>query len=157
MTAALKNDAHFTYVDEMSVCSRHLSYRSWIHQKNPIQIIAPPSSESISVIGAITESGSLNCVLRKGTNKEEQVLEFLMDLDEKFVTKKGNDYLYFRKNNILILDNAAYHKTGLIKRFATKRGIQMITMPQYTPEWNPIEIVWGWVKVNLSKMNMNSR
>jgi len=129
MSAALKHDAHFTYVDEMSVCSRHLSYRSWIHKKNPIQIIAPPSSESISVIGAITESDSLDCMLRKGTNKEEQVLEFLLDLDEKLERKKGSDYLDFRKTNILILDNAAYHKTGLIKRFATKRGIQMITMP----------------------------
>lgn len=85
------------------------------------------------------------------------MLEFLLDLDEKLERKKGDGYLEFRKKNILILDNAAYHKTGLIKWFSTKRGIQMITMPQYMTEWNLIEIVWGWVKVNLSKMNMNSR
>lgn len=157
LTGALSNGAHITYIDEMSVCSRHLKFRSWIHTKEPVQIVAPPPSEAISVMGAITEDGSFHYVLRKGTNKEEQVLEFLLDLDEKFRVTMGQGFAEFRKRNIIIMDNAAYHKTGMIKRFAEKAGVQMVILPQYTPEWNPIEIVWGWVKVRLSKMNMRAR
>ena len=141
----------------MSVCTRHLSFRSWIHKENPVHIIAPPSSQSISVIGSITEDGHFDCVLRKGTNRENEILQFLIDLDEKFQARYGADYRDFRKRNVIIMDNAAYHKTEIIAKFAKKLGIQMLTLPQYTPEWNPIEIVWSWVKRNLSKMNMNSR
>ena len=54
MRNALKNGAQITYIDEMSVCTRHLSFRSWISKINPVKIIAPPASESISVIGAIS-------------------------------------------------------------------------------------------------------
>ena len=157
MELALENNVQFTYIDEMSVCTRHLSFRSWIHKENPVHIIAPPSSQSISVIGSITEDGHFDCVLRKGTNRENEILQFLIDLDEKFQARYGADYRDFRKRNVIIMDNAAYHKTEIISRFAKKQGIQMLTLPQYTPEWNPIEIVWSWVKRNLSKMNMNSR
>jgi len=108
-------------------------------------------------IGSITEDGHFDCILRKGTNWENEILQFLIDLDEKFQARYGADFREFRKRNVIILDNAAYHKTELISRFAKKQGIQMLTLPQYTPEWNPIEIVWSWVKRNLSKMNMNSR
>jgi len=154
---AIENGARFVYIDEMSVCSRHLSFRSWVNTKVQTFIKAPPQSSTISVIGAISESGSLDCVMRKGTNKEEEVLEFLLDLDAKFQERHGPDFLDFRKKSIILADNATYHKTSLIKDFAKRRGVQIVTLPQYTPEWNPIERVWGIVKKSLSKKNLNAR
>ena len=141
----------------MSVCSRHLSFRSWVNTKVQTFIKAPPQSSTISVIGAISESGSLDCVMRKGTNKAEEVLEFLMDLDVKFQNRHGPDFLDFRKKSIILADNATYHKTDLIKSFVKKRGVQIVTLPQCTPEWNPIERVWGIVKKSLSTKNLNAR
>jgi len=157
MKHAIQNGAHFTYIDEMSVSTRHLSFRSWTTKTARTSIKAPPASETISVIGAITEQGSLDCVLRKGTNKEEEVLEFLLDLDKAIQSRLDQGYKNHRKTNIWILDNAGYHKTSLIRKFAKKRGVMMVTLPQYTPEWNPIETVWAWVKRSLSKSPLRSR
>ena len=137
--------------------TRHLSFRSWITKTARTSIKAPPASETISVIGAITEQGSLDWVLRKGTNKEEEVLEFLLDLDKAIQSRLDHGYRNHRKTNIWILDNAGYHKTSLIRKFAKKRGVMMVTLPQYTPEWNPIGTVWAWVKRSLTKSPLRSR
>lgn len=55
MKQAIRNGAHFTYIDEMSVSTRHLSFRSWTTKTVRTSIKAPPASETVSVIGAITE------------------------------------------------------------------------------------------------------
>lgn len=51
------------------------------------------------------------------------------------------------KTLILILDNASIHKAKIVKKFLQRHGdIKLIYLPTYSPEYNPTEQVWRWLK-----------
>jgi hypothetical protein len=54
--------------------------------------------------------------------------------------------------DVVFVDNQNYHVTGkyandIIQKY-NNRGIQYKRLPVYSPELNPIELVWGYMKVN---------
>ncbi|MBK8156366.1 MAG: transposase [Streptococcus sp.] len=51
------------------------------------------------------------------------------------------------------MDNCAIHLTEKIQNFFEKTGIVCITLPQYTPEFNPIEKYFRMVKSKMSYSN----
>lgn len=54
---------------------------------------------------------------------------------------------YPEKTLVLILDNGSIHRSKKIKRFITKhQWIKLFFLPPYSPEYNPIERFWGWLK-----------
>lgn len=51
------------------------------------------------------------------------------------------------KTVAIILDNASYHKSKVVKKYlAENSSIRLFYLPSYSPEYNPIERVWKWVK-----------
>lgn len=59
-----------------------------------------------------------------------------------------------RKNILLIWDNAPSHKSQTVKQFLAQQEEQnpeiwMTNIPPYSPELNPIEQVWGYLKKKL--------
>jgi len=48
--------------------------------------------------------------------------------------------------SVLVLDNASIHKGGQIERLARRAGCRVLYLPPYSPDYNPIELVWGIVK-----------
>jgi len=51
---------------------------------------------------------------------------------------------------ILVLDNASWHKSKKAIRYAEKLGIVLYFLPPYSPELNPIEQLWKWIKLNVT-------
>ena len=49
-------------------------------------------------------------------------------------------------NTVILLDNAAIHKTKLIKQTALQLGIELLYVPPYSPWFNPIEGVFSIIK-----------
>lgn len=45
---------------------------------------------------------------------------------------------------VMILDNASYHRSNKIRRYAEARSqaVELLFLPPYSPELNPIERVW---------------
>ena len=58
---------------------------------------------------------------------------------------------YRRKNMIVIWDGATIHHCKEVKEFlARKKGrIHLVTLPGYSPELNPVELLWGQLKRDL--------
>ena len=58
--------------------------------------------------------------------------------------------LYQRTPNkqiVIILDNASIHKSKKTKRFLQRhKNIHLFYLPPYSPEYNPVEIFWHWIK-----------
>ena len=52
----------------------------------------------------------------------------------------------YKKKLVIILDNAKLHTVEKVRQFFSNRGFMGITLPQYTPEWNPIELLFRNVK-----------
>jgi isfu1 transposase len=53
---------------------------------------------------------------------------------------------------VIILDNASFHKSPLLKIEAAKYGVRIIYLPAYSPDLNPIEKFWAKLKRNIRKI-----
>jgi transposase len=71
--------------------------------------------------------------------------------------KSGSDsFLWFltqlrqktpEKEIVIILDNASIHKSGKVKKFLSRHtNIRLFYLPTYSPEYNPVELFWKWIK-----------
>jgi transposase len=48
---------------------------------------------------------------------------------------------------VVILDNCSIHKSKKVKRFVAKTSwLELEHLAPYSPEYNPIERFWGWLK-----------
>jgi transposase len=51
------------------------------------------------------------------------------------------------KDTIVIVDNASIHKSKQVKAFLKKHtDVKIYYLPPYSPEYNPVEIVWRLIK-----------
>ena len=44
------------------------------------------------------------------------------------------------------MDNLAAHKDRKVRELIEEKGAKVIFLPPYSPEWNPIELAWSWLK-----------
>ena len=65
-------------------------------------------------------------------------------------------YTYFKHclpklppNSVVIMDNASYHKSMELKELFKLNNIELMYLPPYSPELNPIEKLWGLAKKEL--------
>lgn len=57
--------------------------------------------------------------------------------------------------HILILDNAAFHKGVAIDEIVKKHGHEILYLPPYSPDFNPIEKIWATLKNQAKKFLSN--
>jgi transposase len=53
---------------------------------------------------------------------------------------------YGNKSIAYFIDNASWHKTKKVKEYCEENNITLLFLPPYSPEYNPIERVWGYLK-----------
>ena len=56
------------------------------------------------------------------------------------------------KDAVIILDNASFHRKNRLFDIATKYNRTVIFLPPYSPELNPIEHFWHWLKKTVTDM-----
>jgi len=51
------------------------------------------------------------------------------------------------KKIFIILDNASIHRSRKVKKYLKKyKEIHLLYLPTYSPEYNPVELFWKWIK-----------
>jgi transposase len=60
---------------------------------------------------------------------------------ETFMKKLAEEYSQYRL--VLVMDQAAWHRTSNLKRF---ENIRIIYLPPYSPEVNPVEHLWEHIR-----------
>ena len=48
--------------------------------------------------------------------------------------------------SVLVLDNARIHHGGNIAALVERAGCSLLYLPPYSPDFNPIEMLWSWLK-----------
>jgi len=56
-----------------------------------------------------------------------------------------------KRKDIVLMDNLAAHKQVRIREAIEARGAQVVFLPPYSPDFNPIELCWSKVKAWLRK------
>lgn len=50
------------------------------------------------------------------------------------------------KGSVLVLDNARIHHSQSLKDKVEAAGCSLLFLPPYSPDFNPIELAWSWIK-----------
>jgi transposase len=54
-------------------------------------------------------------------------------------------------NMVVIMDNASFHKSYKIMDLIEKTGAELLYLPKYSPDLNPIEKCWRPLKIQIQK------
>lgn len=54
---------------------------------------------------------------------------------------------------VIVMDNAAFHRKKQLYVLANRSHHRLIFLPPYSPELNPIEMFWAWLKRTLSDVS----
>lgn len=56
-----------------------------------------------------------------------------------------------RPGQVIVMDNATFHKGGRIEQLIQKAGCLLLYLPSYSPDLNQIEKCWSWLKSRIRK------
>jgi transposase len=92
--------------------------------------------DQINLIGAVATNG-LRCLWEvTGTVNGAMFTAFI----EKGLAPKLNP------KDLVIMDNLPGHKVAGVRRAIEKRGAKVVLLPPYSPDLNPIELLWSKLK-----------
>ena len=109
--------------------------RAWIPPEDiDLTVLQEPGRKGISVFGAISIiDGRLITTITEKYNAFTFV-EFLSVVNKKF------------PDSLLVLDNALYHHASIVTDYAFLNQIDLLFMPPSSPDLNPIERVWKFIR-----------
>ena len=133
------------FVDESGLLMAPLVRRSWAQRGNtPILYQRTRSHQKVSIIAAICVNLSTDRIhlyfrLHPDKNiKADSVISFLRQLLRQLDGPV-----------ILIWDRLMAHRAQKVNRFIDRKPqLQSFFLPPYAPELNPVENVWGYLKMN---------
>ena len=60
-----------------------------------------------------------------------------------------------KEGSVIILDNAAFHRKSVLPDLAKTHNCEVLFLPPYSPDLNPIEKKWAWLKKMLRNILHN--
>ena len=136
------------FLDESSINTGMTRiYGRSIGNKRIVEYIPDMRFERTTILSSVRANGDMVPVLFEGSLNgdifKEYVSEFLAPT--------------LKKGDIVILDNLASHKVkGAIDPILAA-GASVIYLPPYSPDFNPIELMWSKIKAYLRKVKARTK
>jgi transposase len=132
-----KYKAVLYWEDEASVQLSPVIGKTWAPKGETPVIEVTSKRGSIAAISAISLSGHLIFRLYDKKINSDVIIEFL---------KQMLDY-HPKRHLVVIMDNASSHTSKKTTEFITsQKRLHVFTLPPYSPEFNPDEKVWNYLK-----------
>ena len=136
-----KNDfMNSIHIDETSIDLNVMKNYGYAPKNKKIKKIIKHkiNQERYTLLQAITKNGVLESEIIKGTVNAEIYLNFIKKISLN----------PFYKNKNIYQDNARIHHALIVMDYCKKNNINMKFNPAYTPEYNPIELIFNQIKTN---------
>lgn len=101
----------------------------------------------ITLIGAMSLSGVVAMATIDATTSGDV---FVAYLEQVLVPE-------LKEGDIVAMDRLAAHKLVRVKELLASAGARLLLLPAYSPDLNPIELFWGWLKELLRRSKPRSR
>jgi len=101
--------------------------------------------KTVSVIGAIRLGEKPRLMTHPGTVNGS--------VFQRFVRRSLVPCL--RRGDLVVMDNLNFHKSQTVRDDIARAGAQAVYLPTYSPELNPIELLWADLKRDLRKLAIN--
>lgn len=101
-------------------------------------LLVPLTHDHLSVIGALTSRGRLLTGVQRRAYRGTDIVRFLRHLLRQLPGKL-----------LVIWDGASIHRAQAVKEFLRAEAggrLHLEALPGYTPEANPVEGIWGYLK-----------
>jgi len=100
-------------------------------------------SERLNCYGAYDFSNGQCLLWQDGWCDAERTVKFLRELTRRRAKEKGRV--------VVIWDNSRCHTAKVVKAEAAGLGIELIYLPGYSPDLNPIERLWDWMRQEVTR------
>lgn len=143
---ARKRNALVFYADEALVSPIPYVGRTWsLPETKPIVRVSGKRGQHVGITAAVNQQGRLGFEM---TQEEEM---FTARVFLRFIRKLHREHP--SRFIVLIVDGAPTHKAKIVKTFLedNKSWLRMELLPAYSPELNPSEKAWDFIKAK--KMN----
>ncbi len=136
MKSSIKENEAIYFMDSVHPQYQARARCGWIRKNANKTLPSFSGWKRKHIIGAI-ELSSLNVVSReKDKVNGDKIIEFLRDLEASEPDKV---------KIFLVCDNASYHKSKKVKDHLKNSKIELIYLPPYSPNLNPIERLWKYM------------
>ena len=124
------------FIDEAGIDTAESRHYGWALKGETPVIEKPSGGRRLNMLGAISGDGRTALRRHHGPVNGSTFLEFLRtDLAPTL-----------RKGDVLIMDRASIHRVKSVEAFLSEIGVTVMLLPAYSPELNPIELSWAWIK-----------
>jgi transposase len=103
---------------------------------------SPPMSARINWYGAYDFSQGQAFIWHEGRCNSEHTVQFLRRLV---------DQLDSECPLVIIWDGAPWHRSQVARSQADELGIELVQLPAYSPDLNPIEGLWKWMREEVTQ------
>ena len=136
---AKREKAVIYFGDEAGVRSDYHSGTTWAPKGKTPVVVTTGARFKVNVISAISPKGGLRFMATESNLTAEVFCEFLSRL---LVNAHAPVFL--------IVDNHSVHRSEKVRKFVqeTKGKLRLFYLPPYSPELNPDELVWNYLKAH---------
>ena len=130
------------FIDESSFCIDDIFNYGYSKKGKEILKITKHSrnKQRLTLLSSISKN-TIRYQILEGSVNSEIYLKFLSDNKEDF------------KNRNIVQDNARIHHSKIVKNYCLENNINLVFNPPYTPEFNPIELIFNKLKTEYRKLD----
>jgi transposase len=143
--AALIDRERFVFLDESGCNVAMTPSHGWAPLGQRVDDDKPANwGKNISVVGAIRTDG-LVCQRRfRGSVNGPRFVDFI----ERTLCPR------LRSGDVVVMDNLRAHHVPAVKEAIERRGAAAWYLPPYSPDFNPIELLWAFMKRQLRRLKL---
>jgi transposase len=136
------------FVDEMGTNISLSALYAWSRKGERTLGSAPRNwGKNITLLASITEEGLGPCLAVEGSTTREVFEAYLQEVLVPSLSP----------GQVVVMDNLSAHKGGRVKEIIEGRAAELLYLPPYSPDFNPIEQAFSKVKGLLRKAEARTR
>lgn len=143
--ATCQEDAIIVYIDEVHLHQDVDIGYSWSTKGQADWVVSqsPGLSAKLNWYGAYDFTHGRCFIWENGACNSANTVEFLQALTT-WLNPQG-------KQVYIIMDGASWHRALVVYEEARKLGLELVRLPAYSPDLNPIEGLWKWMREEITQ------